>query len=136
MLDNVEVDSLIEAAKKARELAYAPYSKFRVGAAVKSGSGKIYTGCNIENASYGLTICAERVAVFNAISAGETTISVVVIVAGDEEIARPCGACLQVISEFASTYSDNPTLIIASSANGDYDIKTISDYLPMRFHLD
>ena len=135
MLDTNEISALIVVAKRARELAYAPYSKFKVGAAIKAGSGNIYTGCNIENASYGLTICAERVAVFNAVSAGETIINIVAIVAGEDEIARPCGACLQVISEFASKEKDNPTLVIASAATGDYDIKTISEYLPLAFNL-
>jgi len=89
---------LVEKAKEARGFAYAPYSKFRVGAALLTKSGKIYTGCNIENASFGLSICAERTAIFNAIIHGEKKLRALAVVA---KSARPCGACRQVIIEFA-----------------------------------
>ena len=93
-------NKLVESAKKVREKAYAPYSKFKVGAAVLAASGKIYIGCNVENASFGLTICAERNAVANAIAQGEKKIKAVAIVADTAELTPPCGACRQVIYEF------------------------------------
>ncbi len=90
---------LKEKAKKASENAYAPYSKFKVGAAILGLSGKIYTGSNIENSSYGLTVCAERVALFKGVSEGEKKF--IALAVYTEKIAYPCGACLQVLSEFA-----------------------------------
>ncbi len=80
--------------------AYAPYSKFRVGAAVRTRSGSVYTGVNVENASYGLTICAERVAVFKAVSEGDKEIEEIIIAVESDELVSPCGACRQVIAEF------------------------------------
>lgn len=90
---------LIEAAKRARKTAYCPYSRYPVGAAVLTGSGRVFTGANVENASYGLSLCAERVAVFNAVSRGEKDLRAVAI-AGRK--AWPCGACRQVLIEFSS----------------------------------
>lgn len=119
---------------KRGENAYAPYSNFRVGAAVMGGSGKVYLGCNVENASYGLCMCAERVAILKAICEGERQIKAVVIVAGENSIARPCGACLQTISEFS--LPEDPTVIVAASADLTYDVGTLDDYLPMRFSLE
>lgn len=118
----------------AREQAYAPYSGFKVGAAVMGGSGRVYTGCNVENASYGLTLCAERVAVLKAISEGETHIRAVAIVAGGDLPARPCGACLQVIWEF--TLPDEPVTIAVATPDLRCEVRTLSDYLPMPFRLD
>lgn len=91
---------LMELAKKARENAYIPYSKFAVGAALLASSGKVYTGANIENASYGLTLCAERTAIVKAVSEGEREFSCIAIVADTSEPVLPCGACLQVMAEF------------------------------------
>ena len=91
---------LIEQAKEARNNAYAPYSNFKVGASVLTSSGKIFKGANVENASYGLTVCAERVAVFKAVSSGEKKIKKVAVVTNSKEPSVPCGACLQVLSEF------------------------------------
>lgn len=125
--------AMIAAARDARERAYAPYSGFKVGAAVLGASGKVYTGCNVENASYGLTVCAERTAILRAISEGETAISAVVVVAGEHEPSPPCGACLQVISEFSPV--DDPAAIVTCSADGTYQIHTLADYLPMPFRL-
>lgn len=92
---------LVSAAQAAAQNAYVPYSKFRVGAAVRAASGTVYTGCNVENASYGATVCAERVAVFKAISAGETALSEVAVWTLGPELAMPCGICRQVLAEFS-----------------------------------
>ncbi|WP_258360261.1 cytidine deaminase [Moorella sulfitireducens (nom. illeg.)] len=92
---------LIAAAARAKEKAYAPYSRFKVGAALCTAGGKIYIGCNIENASYSLTICAERVALFQAIAAGERDFVALAVVGGDQAACFPCGACRQVLAEFA-----------------------------------
>lgn len=133
-VEKTQLFAMMMAARDARDKAYAPYSQFQVGAAVLGGSGKVYIGCNVENASYGLTMCAERVAIFKAVSEGETIIKAVAIAAGESEIARPCGACLQVTSEFSDP--SDPTVILASSLDGSYDIHTINDYLPMQFQMD
>ncbi len=91
-------DSLLRAARTARDQAHAPYSNFRVGAAIQTTSGEIFTGCNVENASFGLTICAERVAVGSAVAAGHTRFDKIVIVSSGG--VTPCGACRQVLAEF------------------------------------
>jgi cytidine deaminase len=93
-------DALIDAAIAARQNAHAPFSKFKVGAAVQEHDGRIFTGCNIENASYGLTLCAERVAVFKAISEGARTFTRIVVAADTEMLTPPCGACRQILWEF------------------------------------
>ncbi|MDH5684073.1 MAG: cytidine deaminase [candidate division WOR-3 bacterium] len=99
---------LLEAAKKASRFAYAPYSRFRVGAAVLTKSGKIFTGCNVENASYGLTVCAERIAIFKAIAEAERYFDAIAIYTNTKDFTLPCGACLQVLAEF----SENLRVII------------------------
>ena len=93
---------LLRAAVEAMAHAHAPYSHFQVGAAILASSGKIYSGCNVENTSYGLTNCAERTAVFTAIAAGETRFTAVAITASGETPPYPCGACRQVLSEFCA----------------------------------
>jgi cytidine deaminase len=93
-------DLLVAAAIRARENAHAPFSKFRVGAAVEDESGGIHTGCNVENATYGLTVCAERVAIFKAISEGARKFRRVAVVADAETLTPPCGACRQILWEF------------------------------------
>ena len=103
---------LIELAKRARKNAYAPYSRYPVGAAVMTASGRFFTGANVENASYGLSLCAERVAIFNAVSRGETKVRAVAVACKD---ARPCGACRQVVMEF----SDRDTALILVSTGKD-----------------
>jgi len=93
-------DDLVRAATAAREHAIAPYSRFRVGAALRGESGTIYGGCNVENASYGLTVCAERVAIWKAVSEGERRFQAICVVADTAELTPPCGACRQIIWEF------------------------------------
>ncbi len=93
-------DSLADAALAAREHAHAPYSKFRVGAALEDAAGRVHTGCNIENASYGLTICAERVAVFKAMSEGARRFRRIAVAADTDSLTPPCGACRQILWEF------------------------------------
>ena len=102
--------TLLAAAKNARERAHAPYSRFKVGAALLAKSGKVYTGCNVENSTYGLTVCAERVAIFKAISEGEPVhgFEAIAVVTGAEKLTPPCGACRQIIWEFCG---DVPVII-------------------------
>lgn len=126
--------AMIAAARGAREKAYAPYSGYKVGAAALGGSGKVYMGCNVENASYGLTICAERVAIQRAVSEGEREIRAIAIMAGEREIGRPCGACLQVIAEFAP--KGEQVTIATCAADGSYDVHALDEYLPMKFSLE
>ena len=105
----MEWDAWIDLAWKVRDHAYAPYSRFKVGAVVVAGSGELYLGCNVENLSYGLTQCAERVAIGSAVAAGETEILQVVVVAETTEPISPCGACRQVMAEFG-----NPSVLLAN----------------------
>jgi cytidine deaminase len=93
-------DALVQAAREARERALAPYSRFKVGAAIETADGRIITGCNIENASYGLTVCAERVAMFKALSEGHRQFVRIAVVADTQAPTSPCGACRQVLWEF------------------------------------
>ena len=93
-------DDLVEAARLVREHAYAPYSSFRVGAAIRADNGQVFTGCNVENASYGATICAERSAILAMVAAGQQRISAVAVFTDADTLAMPCGLCRQVISEF------------------------------------
>ena len=120
---------LLNAALSARERAYAPYSKFLVGAAVLAKSSKIYTGCNIENASYGLTVCAERNALFSAVGAGEREFTALCVVGDTEAPISPCGACRQVMAEFKV-----PRVILAN-LKGDVKEYTLEELLPYGFSL-
>ena len=105
----MDYSSLIQAAKQARENAHAPYSGFFVGAALLCADGSIFTGCNVENLSFGLTMCAERVAVGAAVAAGKKDFRCIAIVADSDEVISPCGACRQVLAEF------HPTLRVISA---------------------
>ena len=123
-----EYKKLISEAEKARKMAYTPYSKFKVGAAVLSVDGKIFNGCNIENASFGLSVCAERVAIFKAISEGSTKFEAIAVIGDTDKPCSPCGACRQVISEFGE---DIP--LIMTNLKGDIKIKKIGELLPEAF---
>ena len=128
-LEKEFIEVLIQAAINAREKAYAPYSDFKVGAAVATTDGKVYSGCNVENASYGITCCAERVALFKAVSEGSKIFKAVAIVYDkDKNLARPCGACRQAILEFG----DNIPIIMANLEK-KYEIEIISKLLPNSF---
>lgn len=119
---------LIAAATAARALAYAPYSKYLVGAAVVTADGTIFTGCNVENASYGLTCCAERTAVFKAVSEGQRDFVGIAVVT--ETGASCCGACRQVISEFST---DGTLPVLLADAAGKFTRTTIGEMLPGAF---
>jgi cytidine deaminase len=125
----VDITELYALAKKVRENAYAPYSGFKVGAALFSESGKIYVGCNVENASYGLTICAERAAIYNAISKGERAFKAIVICADETNPVPPCGACLQVMAEFGDFD------VFSFNLEGKFLQMRLSDLLPYTFRL-
>ena len=119
---------LIEAATKARLQSVAPFSKFLVGAAVRTAEGKVYIGCNIESASYGLTVCAERVAIWKALSEGERQFTELAVVADTETLTPPCGTCRQIIWEFCK----NATLVLAN-LKGETEIVSIKELLPRAF---
>ena len=122
---------LEKAARTAATTSYSPYSEFQVGAAVLTDSGKIFTGCNVENASYGLCNCAERTAVFSAIAAGERGINAVAIYTPTKFPTAPCGACRQVINEFG------PRAVIISFCNGEERLeRTLDALLPEAFGPD
>lgn len=121
------MQKLIESAIEAREKAYAPYSNFKVGAALLTKSGKIYQGCNIENSSYGLSNCAERTAIFKAVSQGELEFEALAIAGDTPGPIAPCGACRQVIAEF------NIPVIIMANLKGDIRKVTLSELLPFSF---
>ncbi|MCY6959695.1 cytidine deaminase [Clostridium brassicae] len=120
---------LVRKALEIRERAYAPYSNFKVGAAVIMEDGKIYSGCNIENASYGATNCAERTAIFNAVTEGNRKLKAIAIVGDTTTYTYPCGICRQVISEFC----DEDTDIILVKNEKEYLTKKIDDILPGAF---
>jgi cytidine deaminase len=128
-LTAAQLQRLLAAAAAARRHAHAPYSKFRVGAALLAASGKIYTGVNVENASYGLTICAERVAAGNAVTAGERRIIAVAVVA--DGAPSPCGACRQVLAEFG----DSIVVCADPRKPGAARLEQLGDLLPHAFRL-
>lgn len=130
----IQLHLLKEAAKKAIEHVYAPYSNFRVGAVAQGVSGKYYTGCNIENASYGATCCAERVAIFKGVSEGERRFKQLVLWTPDAEgYASPCGICRQVISEF---FEPDARVIMLDESRDSAKVMTVEELLPHAFYLE
>lgn len=123
----MDIKKLIKEALEAQKIAYVPYSKFRVGAAVLTDDNEIYSGCNIEISSYSPTICAERTAIFKAVSEGNKKIKAIAVV-GDSEYTFPCGVCRQVMREFGKDMK----IIIANSID-DYEVYTLEDLLPYSF---
>jgi cytidine deaminase len=119
---------LLEAALAARQNAHAPFSHFRVGAALETADGRIITGCNVENATYGLTICAERVAVFKAVSEGHRQFTRVAVVADTEEPTPPCGACRQILWEFGGDLE-----VILGNLSGEKARYSLKELLPHAF---
>lgn len=126
----MDYNELLEKAKEASEKAYAPYSKFKVGACVLTENNKIYTGCNFENSSFGLTICAERNAIGSAIADGERKITAVAIYSPNEKHCYPCGACRQVMTEFASENMD-----IITEGENSLEITKFCEIFPKGFIL-
>ncbi len=127
----MDIKKLISSAFEAQDNSYSSYSSCKVGAALLCKSGNIYNGCNIENASYSPSVCAERVAFFNAISNGEKDFCAIVIVGnnGKDEFFYPCGVCRQVMSEFC----DGDFSVIVAKSEDEYKILSLSDLLPFRF---
>ena len=125
---NESDNQLIAAATAARAQSVAPFSNFLVGAALRTKAGKVFTGCNLESASYGLTVCAERVAIWKALSEGERDFTDLVIVADTESLTPPCGTCRQIIWEFCK-----PAKIILANLRGQREELQISDLLPRAF---
>ena len=127
-MSDKNTDALIEAAKVARERAFAPYSNFKVGAAARGESGDIYIGCNIESASYGLTVCAERVAIWKGISMGEKRFTSIAVVVDTDGLTPPCGVCRQIIWEFSG---DIPVTL--ANLHGDVETIQMKELLPRAF---
>lgn len=121
-------EELIEAATRVRENAYAPFSDFRVGSALETEDGEIIAGCNVESASYGLTVCAERVAIWKAISMGKRKIKHIAVVADTEELTPPCGVCRQIIWEFGG---DIP--VVMANLKGKVETVQMKELLPRAF---
>ena len=123
-------DALLAAARAARENAVATFSKFRVGAALRAKSGKVYSGCNVENASYGLTICAERVAIFKALSEGERGFDAIAVATDADRLTPPCGACRQIIWEFCGDAE-----VILGNLKGKVEVHRMSALFPLPFDI-
>ena len=127
----IDYKLLMDTAKEAAKISYSPFSKFAVGAGVLTSSGKVYGGCNIENSSFGMTICAERCAIFKAVSDGEKEILAVAIYSPNEDDCYPCGACRQVMYEFQGERE----IEIITEEKGELNIKKMSDFLPFGFKI-
>ncbi len=124
-------DLLIQSAREAAANAYCPYSRYPVGAAVLTLDGQIYTGCNVENISYGLSLCAERTALFKAVSAGCRAFAALAVAGGDKRPAAPCGACRQVLAELCPP--ETPVFIARLKKGGKVTATTLGDLLPLSF---
>ena len=121
-------EELVRVASLARQRAHAPYSKYRVGAAIRTKRNKVHSGANVENASYGLTVCAERTAAFAAVNAGDTVFDAIAIVIDDERLPTPCGACRQVLAEFSPEMR-----VILATAGGKRKVTSLRELLPDPF---
>jgi cytidine deaminase len=129
MFDKDLIQKLLECARQAREAAYAPYSgDFKVGAAVLTADGRIFAGCNVENASFGAAICAERVAIFSAVAAGQRNFTALAVIADTTQPTAPCGLCRQVLIEFSPACQ-----VIMANVKGEYQILTLEQLLPSAF---
>jgi len=128
-VDAKAIEALVASAREVRERAYAPYSKYKVGAAILTRSGKVYTGCNVENSTFGATICAERTAVVKMVSEGDREPVACVVATGGAKPGSPCGICRQVLSEFAE---DLPIVLVAGRARSE---TTLAALLPDAFRL-
>lgn len=121
-------EELVRVASLARQRAHAPYSKYKVGAAIRTKRNRVHSGANVENASYGLTVCAERTAAFAAVNAGDTAFDAIAIVIDDERLPTPCGACRQVLAEFSPDMR-----VILATAGGKRKVTTLRELLPDPF---
>jgi cytidine deaminase len=124
----MSLETLVDLASRVRANAHAPYSHFKVGAALETPEGNMFTGCNIENATYGLTVCAERVAIWKAVSEGATRFSRIAVVVDTEELAPPCGACRQIIWEFCGDIE-----VVLANMNGKCAVYRAAGLLPLPF---
>lgn len=127
-MDTIE---LMRLASEARNKAYCPYSRFAVGAALVSRQGRVYTGANVENSSYGLTICAERAAIIKAVNVGDLELDTLCLIGSDEGYTYPCGACLQVMAEFAPHLN-----VIVTDRAGNHRKHQLKELLPFQFQFD
>jgi cytidine deaminase len=128
MLEASLIEDLLAAARQARDAAYAPYSNFPVGAAVLTSDGQIFTGCNIENTSFGATMCAERVAIFTAVADGRRQIQALAVIADTPQPVVPCGLCLQVLAEFS-----HDCQVIMANLTEEYHVLKLAQLLPHAF---
>ena len=131
-MNKLSPNALLEAAAKAHHNAHSKYSKFSVGSALLTEDNSIFLGCNVENASYGLTICAERVALTSAVSVGHKSFQAIAIVA--DELAAPCGACRQVLAEFCE--DDFPVYVASAKDSASFETHLLGKLLPERFHFN
>lgn len=127
----IDYKQLMDRAKEASKMSYSPFSRFAVGAALVAKSGKIYSGCNIENSSFGMTNCAERTAIFKAVSEGEREILAIAIYSPNSDNCYPCGACRQVMYEFQG---DDEIIVITEDC-GRLDARKLSEFLPFGFRI-
>ena len=129
----MKTEGLLEAAAKSAQKAHAPYSNYKVGAALLCADGKVFTGCNVENASYGLTNCAERTAVFTAIAAGRKDFVAMAVVADGDSMPYPCGACRQVLAEFCR--EEFSVYIAKAGTLENYEVVCLAELLPHNFKM-
>ncbi len=132
MDNSAENKQLIDRAILAKDMAYVPYSKFRVGAALIDDKGREFSGCNVENSSYGATCCAERTAIFKAVSEGSRKIRKMAVVCDQDDYCRPCGICRQVMAEFAT----DDFILLSARQDGKYEEYSMEALLPSSFRLD